>query len=133
MPFHNDFDAVYEDAIVSALAAYGFLPFRTDRHVVSGSVVETIRDGLRHCYFAIADTTGDRPNVMYELGMAHAHQKPVILLRQTSSSNTLASAPFDVRTENVLFYGDNPTDLRRRLEGCISVISGKKLLAAGGA
>jgi hypothetical protein len=125
MPFHEDFDAVYEGAIVPSLKACGFIPFRTDRHVVSGNVVEKIRDGLKHCYFAIADTSGDRPNVMYELGMAHAYQKPVILLRKTVPSNEPATAPFDVSTESVLFYGDDLEDLGRRLEAGIAVISGR--------
>lgn len=127
MPFHKDFDAVYEKAIEPALRTCGFTPYRTDRHVVSGNVVERIRDGLRLCYFVIADMTGDRPNVMYELGMAHANQKPVILLRRTAPSNSSStSMPFDVSTESILFYGDNLEDLKRRLEAGISVISGRK-------
>lgn len=126
MPFDEVFDPIYEDVIVPALSAYGLLPLRTDREVVAGNLVETIRDGLRHCYFAIADITGDRPNVMYELGMAHAHQKPVILLRRVRTAMTNAAAPFDLRTESVLSYSEDLVDLRRRLEACISVISGRK-------
>lgn len=109
-----------------ALSAYGLLPLRTDREVVAGKLVETIREGPRHCCFAIAGITGDRPNVMYELGMAHAHQKPVILLQQVRTAMTNAVAPFDLRTESVFSYSEDLVDLRRRLEACISVISGRK-------
>ena len=84
MPFQEEFDVVYDKVIDSTLRAYGFIPFRTDRHVLSGNLVEKIRDGLKHCHFAIADVTGERPNVMYELGMAHAYKKNVILLRRES-------------------------------------------------
>ena len=129
MPFREEFDPVYENAILPALAAYRFTAFRTDRDMVSGNVVETIRDGLKHCYFAIADITGGSPNVMYELGIAHAHQKPVILLCRVNASNEVPSTPFDLSTESVVFYGDNLDDLRTRLEARISVLSGKKVLA----
>jgi hypothetical protein len=50
---------------------------------------------------AIADTTGDRPNVMYELGRAHAHEKPVVLLRCAGPAE-VDSPPFDPRTESVI-------------------------------
>lgn len=128
MPFHHEFNVVYEQAVIPALAVYKFQTFRTDKDLVAGNIVEVIRDGLRHCFFAIADTTGDRPNVMYELGMAHAHQKPVILLRQTKTSDTLSSIPFDLRTESVLLYENDMDDLRRRLEACVSALSGRKLV-----
>ena len=133
MPFQKDFDSVYRDAIVPALKAHGVQPLKTNEHIVSGNVIQAIRDGLKHCRFVIADTTGDRPNVMYELGMAHAHEKPVILVRRSVAPNDAASAPFDLRTESLLLYDDSSVaDLRRTLEAAISVLVGKKRVEAEG-
>ncbi len=125
MPFKGQHDVVYDQAIRPALEAYGLQPVRTDRSVVAGNIVDAIRDGLRHCYFAIADITGDRPNVMYELGMAHAERKPVIVLRRAGPDGELAGVPFDVQGETIFRYSDDLGDLRRRLEAGIAVILGR--------
>jgi len=125
MQFHADSDPVFEKAIVPALLANGFHPWRTDRSVASGDVVTAIRDGIKHCYFVIADTTGDRPNVMYELGLAHATNKPVILLRRLDPDGSLPAIPFDFQTQKIHEYSKDLDDLRRRLESAIAVMSGR--------
>ncbi len=126
MPFHDDFHPVYELAIEKALAAYGLQPLRTDKHILNGNIVEAIRDGLKNSYFAIADITGERPNVMYELGIAHAHRRPVILLRKGLSEGGFSSVPFDLRTESLIRYGDDLEALRERLETAIFQLTGRK-------
>lgn len=125
MPFEKDHDSVYDNAIRPALSTHGLQPVRTDRHVPAGNVVAAVREGLRHCYFAIADTTGDRPNVMYELGMAHAADKPVILLRKLGPAGEFSPPPFDLQTESIISYSDDLIDLRRHIETAIAVVRGK--------
>src|SRR5207237_1029961 len=110
-PFGKAHNVIYDKAIRPALAAHGLQPIRTDRHVLTDNVIAAIRDGLRHCYFAIADTSGDRPNVMYELGMAHADNKPVILLRRLGRNGKFSPPPFDLQTESILAYSDDLHDL----------------------
>jgi hypothetical protein len=124
MPFGDDADPVYDRAIRPALSAHGVVPLRTDRVLAAGDILAAVRNGLRHCQFAIADTTGDRPNVMYELGMAHANGKPVVLLRRTAPDGTLSDVPFDFQSEAIIGYGDDLDDLRRRLETAIAVVRG---------
>lgn len=126
MRFHKDSDPVYDEAIQPALVACGFQAWRTDRSVPTGDVVAAIRDGISHCFFAIADTTGDRPNVMYELGLAHAADKPVILLRRANCDGSIPPAPFDFQTQSILAYTDDLIDLRRRLEGTIAGMTMKQ-------
>jgi nucleoside 2-deoxyribosyltransferase len=61
-----------------------------------------IRDITKSIYDAqiiIADLTGRNPNVMYELGLAHAANKPVIMLVQSEED-----IPFDVRHIRYLKY-----------------------------
>jgi hypothetical protein len=127
MRFHKDSDPVFDEAIQPALSALGFQAWRTDRSVPTGDVVAAIRDGISHCFFAIADTTDDRPNVMYELGLAHATNRPVILLRRANADGTLPPAPFDFQTQSILPYTHDLADLRRRLEDTIAGITLKRI------
>jgi len=122
MPFQKDLDAVFDEAILPALAAHRFQALRTDRSVPFGNLITAIRDGVRHCSFAVADTTGDRPNVMYELGMAHAAGKAVILLRRAAADGSLPPAPFDFHTESIIPYTENMAELRARLDAAIAAI-----------
>jgi predicted Rossmann-fold nucleotide-binding protein len=125
MPFHNEFDPVYTDAIEPALTRFGLKPVRTDRDIATGNLVEAIRYGIQHCYFAVADTTGDRANVMYELGMAHAQAKQVILLRR-SGLKDIDRTPFDLLTESVIFYAlDNLKELQAQIESAVHKITGR--------
>ena len=62
---------------------------------------------------------------MYELGIAHAGNKPVILLRRAHPDGTLPLVPFDFQTETIIKYTDDLDDLRRRLEAAIAVVRGK--------
>lgn len=47
----------------------------------------------------LADLTGKNPNVFYELGLAHAAHKPVLLLTQT-----LDDVPFDLQSLRIITY-----------------------------
>lgn len=59
---------------------------------ISGSV-------FTHAEVLLADLTGKNPNVFYELGLAHAARKPVVLITET-----LADVPFDLRAIRVIEY-----------------------------
>jgi hypothetical protein len=54
---------------------------------------------LNRAKVPVAELTGRNPNVLYELGLAHALHKPVVLI----SSNE-ADVPFDVRHVRVIYY-----------------------------
>jgi predicted Rossmann-fold nucleotide-binding protein len=125
MQIHKEKDPVFDKAISPALKANRFQPWRTDRSIFSGDLIEAIHDGLRHCRFVIADTTDDRPNVMYELGFAHASNKTVILLRHANPDGSISKPPFDFQNHHILNYTDDLNDLRRRLKKIIAKDIGK--------
>jgi nucleoside 2-deoxyribosyltransferase len=61
----------------------------------------------------IADVSGSNPNVMYELGIASAMGKRIILLVSADKAEKL---PFDIASYRVLTYDPtNITALRKRL------------------
>jgi hypothetical protein len=77
---------------------------RGDAQILTVPVLEKINNYIRKADVLIADCTGRNPNVFYELGIAHAYEKKVILLTKDS----IADAPTDVRHFEFIRY-----DLRR--------------------
>ena len=69
-----------------------------------GSITEHIEQGVRSRDTAIAVLDSWRPNLLYELGFAHALRKPLILLLQHREVHALEDAPFDISTLHRLEY-----------------------------
>jgi hypothetical protein len=90
MPLKADFDAVYK-TIRAACAKFPGVSFdRSDDLTQTGRITDQIISALKDADIVIADITDQNPNVMYELGFAHALGKKVIVL------NAGQGSPFDV-------------------------------------
>jgi len=61
-------------------------------HHSSEYIAQEIFDSIRSCRLVIADCTGANPNVLYEIGLAHAIGTRVLLL-----TKNLKDVPFDIR------------------------------------
>lgn len=73
--------------------------FRLDTIATAGNITEKLYEAIDLADLIICDITDVNPNVMYELGYAHAVRKPVILI-----SHRQESMPFDVRSVRVIIY-----------------------------
>ena len=71
----------------------GLTVYRVDSHRFSGNIVEAIAKALSDADLIVADLTGNNPNVMYELAIAHSLGKKVLIV--TNDRNAI---PFDVAT-----------------------------------
>ena len=101
IPYDPAFDAPKQCVLKTAKAA------RFDCEVTGdlsdpGNIVDQIWNGIRASDVIVADITGSNPNVFYEIGLAHALGKEVIVMSQDSD------APFDLRAHRKL----PPYDLR---------------------
>jgi predicted Rossmann-fold nucleotide-binding protein len=114
MPFHDDFADLYDEFIHPEIVRLGDLPVRVDRIGVPGNVTAQIEDGLRSCDYAVAVLDRLRPNVLYELGLAHAFRKPVVLLNREGALGG-ETVPFDIHTQQRLEYKELDPDVRTRL------------------
>jgi len=98
-PFHPRERATYS-AIVEAFGAFHVKVLRGDEQGAEGDVLRHIVSMMVRARIVVANISSRNPNVMYELGIAHALGKPVIMI----SSVTDGELPFDVKTQRIVFY-----------------------------
>jgi hypothetical protein len=105
MPFDSKYNKLYNLVIEPSIESSCFDAIRTDRKTYVGDISERVRIEINLCDCAIAVITESNPNVMYELGLAHALNKPVLLLCENQSvMEELTDLPFDIRNHRILWY-----------------------------
>lgn len=123
MPFAEHFLPVYDRLVSPAIAAAHLHPLRMDQEPTVGDIAESLRAeiGAARCLVAVVDERN--PNVLYEVGFAHALDKPVILLQREDGARADDPAlPFDIRTHRVVRY---PGTLDGEpLQRCIDTLHG---------
>jgi len=116
MPFAEKFNSVLEDAIRPSIDACKLRAVRSDDILEPGGIPDQITKGISDSLLCIADLTGLNRNVVYEVALAHAKGKPVILITQDAPDGL----PFDLRHFRIVKY--TPTrDGRDRLRQSLSL------------
>lgn len=75
------FGRVYEHLLKPAIQAAGYRPVRADDAVKTDYIVVGIIQKIVESAMVLCDFSGRNPNVMYELGVRHAFDKPVVLIK----------------------------------------------------
>ncbi|MFO0835866.1 MAG: nucleoside 2-deoxyribosyltransferase [Phycisphaerales bacterium] len=130
MPFREEFDDVYEmlrSACAECSSGQSVRCRRADEIAEPGRITDQIIRCIRDADVVIADLTGSNPNVMYELGYAHALNKPSIILNQT-----VKDSPFDVKDMRQIVYdrGRLNKDCRPRVVPAIQSCLGQPSASA---
>ena len=99
MPFDEEFDPVYKKFIKPVFEEAGFVVDRADDILSQQNILKDVLEGIHKSDLIVADLTGANPNVFYELGLAHALRKPVILITQS-----IEDVPFDLKSYRLLEY-----------------------------
>jgi hypothetical protein len=100
MPFAEPLGAYYTTVYQPAIDKAKLKAVRADAEIFgTGKIIDQIWAGINSARVLVAELTGRNPNVLYELGIAHALRKPVVLV----SSNE-DDVPFDVRHVRVIYY-----------------------------
>ena len=102
MQFGEPYDSLYREVIKSICSKKGFAAFRGDDVFKPGIILQDIRRGIIDSDVIIAEITPVNANVFYELGFAHALDKPTILL----ATRNVEKLPFDISGYRVIFYDD---------------------------
>ena len=103
MPFDPRLKPIYDQHIADAVRTLDLTVARGDDFFTAKSVMSDIWDAIGSARLVIADCTGRNPNVFYEVGLAHAVGKPVVLITQSSDD-----VPFDIRHLRYIQYEDSP-------------------------
>lgn len=103
MPFAAPLGTYYEKVYKPAIEKAGLKPVRADAEIFgTGKIMDQIWSGINAAKVLVAEMTSRNPNVFYELGLAHALKKPVVLV----SSNE-GDVPFDLKHIRVIYYDVN--------------------------
>lgn len=102
MPFSSPvgsyYSAIYEPAIQKA----GLRPVRADTDIFgTGKIIDQVWRGINSATVLVAELTERNPNVFYELGLAHALDKPVVLVCSRMNEQDV---PFDLQHIRVIYY-----------------------------
>jgi hypothetical protein len=103
MPFAPPIGGYYQHIYEPAIRKAGLRPIRADADIFgTGKIIDQIWSGINSAKVLVAELTSRNPNVFYELGLAHALDKPVVLI----SSNG-EDVPFDLKHIRVIYYDVN--------------------------
>jgi hypothetical protein len=101
MQFGEPFDTIYHQVIKPGVLNLDLQVVRIDEVERPGIIFDDIQRNISEAQILIAEITAPNQNVFYELGYAHALNKPTILLAKRGRD-----LPFDIRSYRVIFYDD---------------------------
>lgn len=95
-PLGTYFETIYRPAIEKA----GLRAVRADADIfATGKIMDQVWTGINAARVLVAELTSRNPNVYYELGLAHALKKPVVLVSAKEED-----VPFDLQHIRVIYY-----------------------------
>lgn len=93
------FRKIYEQIIKPAIENAGYVAYRVDENGVSDLITTKIFQAILDCEMAICDLSSRNPNVLYELGIRHAFDKPVVLINDDKTERI-----FDIQGISTIEY-----------------------------
>lgn len=99
MPFTSSLKPVYDYLLKKVAKTTNLSIARADDFFSQNSIMHEVWSAITQASIIIADCTGKNPNVFYEIGIAHAIGKPVILITQNQDD-----VPFDLRHIRYIQY-----------------------------
>lgn len=110
MQFSKPYNELYAEVIKPVCESFGVTAVRGDEEFGPGIIVADIARQIAESKVIVAEITPTNPNVYYEVGYAHALNKPTILIAERETK-----LPFDVSPFRILFY-ENTIEGKRRIE-----------------
>ncbi|MDP1800441.1 MAG: hypothetical protein Q8L81_03765 [Bacteroidota bacterium] len=110
MQFSSPYNELYEDVIKEVCKEFKLQVLRGDETYGPGLILSDITKQINESKIIIAEISPANPNVFYEVGYAHALNKPTILIADKSTK-----LPFDVSPFRTLFY-ENSIPGKKKIE-----------------
>jgi hypothetical protein len=118
MPFDIEFQPLYDDHVKPTVRRAGLQCERADDIHGTAQITWDIWERINRSRFLIAELTRQNPNVFYELGLAHALSKDVILITQS-----MDFVPFDLKAMRCIVYDFTPRGTQKLEKGLAQAIS----------
>lgn len=112
-PFHKKYSETF-NVISEICREVGLRCYRGDEEHISGDLLPHTLRQLCKSRVVIANIDGRNPNVFYELGIAHAIDKGIILISQS-----LNEIPIDLKSNRLVLF-DTYSDLREQLKTALT-------------
>lgn len=125
MQFSQPYNELYTQVIKPICQEFGIESIRGDETFGPGIIIGDIERQVSQSKVVIAEITPSNPNVYYEVGYAHALNKPTILIAEKG-----ASLPFDLSPFRVLQYENSiygKAKVEEALRGHLEAIMEKNL------
>lgn len=110
MPFDPSFTDTYQLGIKQACMDAGAYCERVDEQIFEERMLDRIYNQIAKADLIIADMSERNANVFYEVGYAHALDKPTVLLTKSAGD-----IPFDLKHFAHIVYGNSIVNLRADL------------------
>lgn len=107
-PFHSKYDAVYE-SIKSVCDSSDIRCIRGDEQNFKGDIFSHVLTNIVKAKVIVANLGGRNPNVLYELGIAHALDKTTIMVSELTDD-----LPVDIKSKRIVTY-DTIDELDKKL------------------
>ncbi|KJU83128.1 Nucleoside 2-deoxyribosyltransferase [Candidatus Magnetobacterium bavaricum] len=102
---------IYDSGIKPTVERIGLICERVDEIQYSSGIIEKVYSQIKSADMIIADITGQNPNVLYEVGYAHALGKEVILI-----TRKVEDIPSDLRNFHCIVHDGQLRILKEKLE-----------------
>ena len=122
------FTKIYEQIFKPAIEDAGYQPYRVDENAISDHIINKIFSAIQECPMALCDLSNRNTNVLYELGLRQAYDKPVVLVQDEKTDKI-----FDISGISTVFYKsdrvfENVIDAREKIKkAIIDTKNGKKI------
>lgn len=117
------FDKVYEQIIKPVIEEAGYDTYRVDEDRICDSIIDKIFEGIQNCEMALCDLSGRNPNVLYELGLRQAYDKPVVLIKDEKTEKIFDVSGISTVPYNSTRLYEEVMDARKRIYDALTATS----------
>ena len=122
LPFEEPFVSLLRNVIAPTVEALGFACTTANRAAPT-AIPDDIWRGINRASIVIVEASTQNENVWYELGLAHALSKRVVVIHRDSAGSV--RLPFDVAHQRVLFYDPEKGNLQPMLREWMVEVSAR--------
>ena len=95
-------DQFYLETVKPAVEEMGYTPIRIDREANEGNILKIYGERLQDSDIILVDITEANPNVMYELGIAHAQNfRTILFSRKKLDESSRLQIPFYLTMDSI--------------------------------